>query len=114
MLAPHLGKPVCGLAEALGLSRIESDGYLPAIPFAAQQAACLGVGRLIAHVLNLRRTDNFVQYDVFRGPTLATIERLSRRRGCYCTERSATITRVRELRRSRRNSAARPRDEGSV
>jgi hypothetical protein len=101
MLVPHLGKPVCGLAEAFGLSRLESDGYLPAIPFAAQQAACLGVGRLVAQLLNIQRADNFVQYDIFRGPTLATIDQRSRRTDCYCTERSATISRVRELRRTR-------------
>ncbi len=101
MLEPHLGKPVCGLAEAFGLSGIESNGYLPAIPFAAQQAACLGVGRLIAHLLGVERPDNFVQYDVFRGPMLGTVDKRSRNKDCYCTERQATITRVRELRRAR-------------
>jgi len=101
LLAPHLGKPVCGLADALGLSGLESDGYLPAIPFAAQQAACLGVGRLIAQLLGVERTDNIVQYDVFRGPKLATIEHQGPRAGCYCGERQSTIAHVRELRRAR-------------
>jgi len=106
MLAPHLGKPVCGLAEAFGLSGIDSNGYLPAIPFAAQQAACLGVGRLLAHLLGFERTDNLVQYDVFRGPKFATIERRSRSRDCYCTERHATISQVRALRRNAIHSHA--------
>jgi hypothetical protein len=101
MLAPHLGKPVCGLAASFGLSGLEANGYLPAIPFAAQQAACLGVGRLIAHLLDVNRPDNIAQYDVFRGPRLATIDQHAPRPDCYCTERQATIGRVRELRRSR-------------
>ncbi len=100
MLLPHLGKPVCGLADAFGLSELEANGYLPAIPFAAQQAACLGVGRLLAQLLGVSRIDNFVQYDVFRGPALATIDRHAARPDCYCIERHATITRVRELRRN--------------
>jgi hypothetical protein len=100
MLTPHLGKPVCGLADAFGLSSLQADGYLPAIPFAAQQAACLGVGRLLAHLLGVERRDNIVQYDVFRGPGLATIDSYAHRPDCYCTERHNTIARVREMRRT--------------
>ena len=86
MLAPHLGKPVCGLATAFGLTHFDANGYRPAIPFASQQAAHLGVGRLLAHLLGLDRPYNFVQYDVFRGPALATIEVLPGDPGCYCSE----------------------------
>ncbi len=100
MLLPHLGKPVCGLADAFGLSSLDAGKYLPAIPFAAQQAACLGVGRLLAHLLGVKRADNFVQYDVFRGPDAATIEPRRKRADCYCTERHTNIARVRELRRA--------------
>jgi hypothetical protein len=99
MLLPHLGSPVCGLADAFGLSSLQGAGYLPAIPFAAQQAACLGVGRVLAHLLGVERRANIVQYDVFRGPAFATAERYSHRPDCYCTERHTTIARVRALRR---------------
>jgi hypothetical protein len=43
-LLPHLGKPKCGLANALGLTAATADGYQPSVPFISQQAACLGVG----------------------------------------------------------------------
>jgi hypothetical protein len=91
--------PVCGLANALGLTDVESDGYEPAIPFVAQQAACLGVGRLLAHLLGDTRAVNFVQYDAFRGPEHATIDQRLGIPGCYCTERGETIERVRVMRR---------------
>lgn len=98
MLLPHLGNPVCGLADAFGLSGLQGAGYLPAIPFASQQAACLGVGRVLAHLLGVERRGNIVQYDVFRGPALAMVDRYAHRPDCYCTERHETITRVRALR----------------
>jgi hypothetical protein len=98
LLRPHIGKPICGLAQAIGLTGIDSSGYQPAIPFAAQQAAALGVGRLIAHVLNVPRPDNLVQYDTFRGPLNTTVETRERLPGCYCQERATTIDRVREMR----------------
>ena len=104
LLLPYLGEPVCGLADAFGLSGFESDGYLPAIPFAAQQAACLGIGRLLAHLLDVKRVDNFIQYDVFRGPALATIDHYAHRPDCYCSERHETIVRVREMRRTQLGS----------
>jgi hypothetical protein len=64
----------------------------------AQQAAWLGVGRVLAHLLGVERGDNIVQYEVFRGPALATVDRYTHRPDCYCTERHDTIARVRALR----------------
>jgi ThiF family len=102
ILVQHLGKPVCGLADALGLTTMEANDYRPAIPFASQQAAYLGVGRLLAHLLDFRRDDNFIQYDVLRGPARATIEPRPGDAACYCNERQDTIGQVRDLRRELR------------
>lgn len=96
-LRPHIGKPVCGLADAFGLTTAESEGYRPAIPFAAQQAACLAVGALVARLTGFSRS-NFVQYDTLIGPQAATIEQRLPLDRCYCDERGETIDRVRRLR----------------
>jgi hypothetical protein len=104
LLTPHLGKAVCGLADTFGLTTMEANDYRPAIPFASQQAAYLGVGRLLAHLLDFKREENFVQYDVLRGPALATVEQREADATCYCSERQDTISKVRELRRQPRGS----------
>lgn len=97
-LSPHLGKPVCGLAQAVGLTGLEADGYQPSVPFVSLQAACLGVGRLLADELSVADLPNFAQYDALVGPHSAVLERRRAKEDCYCQERSGTIARVRVLR----------------
>jgi hypothetical protein len=99
MLSPHLGKPVCGLAQAVGLTGLGADGYQPSIPFVSLQAACLAVGRLIASQLNLCPPGNLVQYDGLIGPQAATNEEMRRRPDCVCATRATTIEQVRNKRR---------------
>ena len=100
MLAPHLGKPVCGLAQAVGLTGLGADGYQPAIPFVSLQAACLAVGRLIASQLNLRPPSNLVQYDGLIGPQATTTEEMRQRPDCVCATRATAIEQVRNQRRT--------------
>lgn len=99
-LLPHLGKPKCGLANALGLTATNADGYRPSVPFVSQQAACLGVGRLLAAILKLRTHANLVQHDGLVGPQNATKERRPATTSCYCQTRASTIHRVRTLRQT--------------
>ena len=101
MLTPHLGKPVCGLAQAVGLTGLSADGYQPSIPFVSMQAACLAVGRLVASQLNLRPPGNLVQYDGLIGPQAPVIEEMRQRPDCICATRATTIELVRRKRRTR-------------
>ena len=94
-LESHLGKPVCGLAQAVGLTELEAQGYMPSVPFVSLQAACLSVGRLIAQQVGLTPHANFVQYDGLIGPQAATIEKMRQRPDCYCSGRAKTIEVVR-------------------
>jgi hypothetical protein len=99
-LAPHLGKPVCGLAQAIGLTGLDADSYQPSIPFVSLQAACLAVGRLIASQLHLRPPGNLIQYDGLVGPQAATIEEMRPRMDCGCVTRAAAIEQVRRQRQA--------------
>jgi len=99
MLRPHLGKPMCGLAQAIGLTSLNPDGYMPSVPFVSLQAACLSIGRLIATRHAGAPASNFVQYDGLFGPQAATIELMKRKAGCLCQTRSTTIEQVRDQRR---------------
>lgn len=96
-LRPHLGKPICGLADAARLTGTD-DEYRPSIPFVSQQAACLGVGRLIASAVGLTGLPNFVQYDALIGPQSVTHQRRSARPDCYCQQRRATVRALRAAR----------------
>jgi hypothetical protein len=98
-LASQVGKPICGLASAVGLTGDPNEDYRPSVPFVSQQAACLGVGRLIANLAGIRGLPNVVQYDTMVGPQSMT--RMDRRAspGCYCQTRSLTINIVRSSRR---------------
>lgn len=98
-LLPYLSKPVCGLAQALGLTALGAGGFRPAVPFVSLQAACLAVGRLLSVALGDGERPNFVQYDALIGPKSSTIERRLAAPGCYCQTRSDTIRRVRDTRR---------------
>lgn len=97
-LTPHLGKPMCGLARAVGLTGLDADGYMPSIPFVSLQAACLSVGRLLASQLGLEPRGNFIQYDSLIGPQAASIDNMRVRPDCLCQTRARTIDRVRTAR----------------
>jgi hypothetical protein len=99
-LALHLGKPVCGLAQAIGLTGLGADGYQPSIPFVSLQAACVAVGRLVSSQFGLRPPGNLVQYDGLVGPHATTIEEIHQRPDCVCTTRASGIEQVRRQRRS--------------
>jgi hypothetical protein len=98
LLTPHLGKPVCGLAKAIGLTGLNADGYQPSIPFVSLQAACLAVGRLIARHLDFVPPGNLVQYDGLIGPQATTIGAMRQRPDCVCATRATTIEQVRRRR----------------
>jgi len=94
----HVGKKICGLAEAVGLTDLDAGGFRPSAAFVSLAAGCLVVGRLIATELGLEPAENFVQYDALFGPVAATIERRRATSQCYCVERASTVTRVRAAR----------------
>ena len=98
-LARTLGKPVCGLARALGLTELDAGDYRPSVPFISLQAACLTIGRVLAHKLGLDGLANLVQYDGLYGPQAATLERMTPTPDCYCQTHARTIETVRALRR---------------
>jgi hypothetical protein len=93
-LVPEVGKPVCGLADAARLTGAD-DEYRPSVPFVSQQAACLGIGRLIASAAGLSSLPNFVQYDALIGPQRITRQTRGPRPDCYCQQRRETIRAVR-------------------
>jgi hypothetical protein len=97
-LSKLVGKPVCGLARAVGLTDLDAGDYQPSIPFVSLQAAALAVGRVIAADLDSRA--NLVQYDGLIGPSSATLERMRPVAGCYCQTRATTIELVRARRRA--------------
>jgi len=94
MLESQLGQQVCGLASAVGLSDLPSEHFRPAIPFVAQQAACLGVGRLIARWGGAERLPNLFQYDVLLGPTAICGEHVHPTLGCHCQTRRDIIRKL--------------------
>lgn len=97
LLRPHLGTLVCGLANSLGLVG-DGTGYQPAVPFIAQQAACLAVGRLLAVKLGKTSLPNFVQYDGLIGPRPDCLELRHPAPTCYCQARESIIHQVRTKR----------------
>jgi hypothetical protein len=97
-LAPMLGKPICGLAEAVGLTELDSDDFRPSVPFVSQQAACMVVGRAIASAHGIAHLPNFVQYDALIGSENKTLENRHPAPTCRCQHRRGLIKRVRELR----------------
>lgn len=109
-LAPHVGKKICGLAQAVGLTDIPAEGFQPSAAFVALGAACLVVGRLVAETLWIAPSYNFVQYDALIGAGAMTAEKRHAAQDCYCVQRSTTIERVRERRGSGVNHSCR-RDE---
>jgi hypothetical protein len=98
-LRPLVGTPRCALAQAVGLTDLEAGGYRPSVPFVSQQAACLAVGRLVAHLTGASTTSNQIQLDALLGPGLLHLEEMAARPGCYCQLHQARIQTVRQLRR---------------
>jgi len=97
-LKDHVGTPICGLANALGLTDAHSDGYLPSVPFVSQMAACLAVGRLVAVMLDLDIEVNFFQFDALHSP----LQEGDARRpvpDCYCQKRAPLVQKLRTQRR---------------
>jgi len=94
----QLGKPICGLAQAIGLTDLPSDDYRPSVAFVSQQAACLAVGRLIADRLNVREQATFVQYDALIGPASGTFDHREPLASCYCQQRRDLVTRLQSSR----------------
>lgn len=101
LVEPYVGKAICGLARATGLTSADAAGFMPSVPFISLQAACLSVGRLLAHQLDLHPRANLVQYDGLFGPQAATLEHMVPRANCYCQSRARTIASVRAKRASR-------------
>jgi hypothetical protein len=100
-LEPELGKPICGLVRALGLTALDAEDFMPSGPFISLQAACLSVGRLLAREIGAETHGNFVQYDGLIGPQNASVLRMERNPACYCSTRARTIATVRRLRAER-------------
>lgn len=94
-LRPFVGRPVCGLADALGLTDADSDGYLPSVPFVSQMAACLVVGRLLALSLDTDTDINFFQFDAFHGPVFAEGELRNPDASCFCQTRASVVEKAR-------------------
>ncbi|QWC86565.1 ThiF family adenylyltransferase [Nocardioidaceae bacterium] len=65
ILQSHVGKDICGLGKAFGLTG-ENQGFNPSAAFVAQQAAALVVGSLIRGGVTTEA--NNVQYDALFGP----------------------------------------------
>jgi hypothetical protein len=99
LLHTQLGKPVCGLANALGLTSTDAAGYMPSVPFVSQMAACLGIGRLLALLMGLDTTENFLQFDALHGPHTETEARV-RDPNCICQTHPSVVRKLRELRRA--------------
>lgn len=100
-LEPQVGKPICGLVRALGLTTLEAEGFMPSAPFISLQAACLSAGRLLAGEIGVERNGNFVQYDGLIGPQNASVLGMERNPACYCSTRARTIATVRARRAER-------------
>lgn len=98
LLEPMIGRPVCGLARAIGLVDGDAGGYQPAVPFVAQQAAAHVIGRLLAIRMGMRPAGNFVEYDALIGPRPDAVDERNAGRHCYCQVKARRIQRVRESR----------------
>lgn len=95
LIRPMLGKPICGLADAVGLTKLDAD-FRPSIPFVSQQAACMVVGRAL--VGEPSTLPNFVQYDALIGPAFSTKLDRDSILECYCQSRQEILVQVRRTR----------------
>jgi hypothetical protein len=90
LLQKFLGKPVCGLADALGLTSASADDYRPSVPFVSQMAACLAVGRFLAVRAGLELEANLFQFDSLHGPIAGGVIR-GPEADCFCQERPSIV-----------------------
>ena len=90
-----VGKPMCGVANAVGLTDADADGFMPSIPFVSQFAACMVVGRLLALRLGLSPASNWFQLDALHGPNDKP-EVMKPARDCQCQTRADVIRAVRD------------------
>ena len=90
LLDKFLGQPVCGLADALGLTSASVEDYRPSVPFVSQLAACLAVGRLLAVRAGLEPEANLFQFDALHGP-LSDGEIRGPEPGCFCQQRRSVV-----------------------
>jgi hypothetical protein len=97
LLRDQRGKPVCGLAQALGLTDAPGFGYMPSVSFVSQIAACLGVGRLLAVQLGHAPQANWLQFDALHGPHADGDRRLPDPE-CFCQTRPGVVAQLRALR----------------
>jgi molybdopterin/thiamine biosynthesis adenylyltransferase len=99
-LAPHLGKPVCGLASLLGLIPDNDDDYRPSAVFVAQQAAALIIGALIArHTATIIGDMRDIEYDTLYGPNDDLTSPREPRTDCACQTDTTLINDIRTTRR---------------
>ncbi len=98
LVRPHVGKEICGLASAIGLTDLGSGDFQPSVPFVSLTAAALVVGRLVAQATGVEPAANFVQFDGLAGPRRLTADRRRARPGCECVERAGVIAAVRARR----------------
>jgi hypothetical protein len=101
-LRAQIGRPTCGLASALGLTDADAGGYMPAVPFVSQLAACLAIGRLLVLELNAAPGVNWFQLDALRGPTSAGEQR-NPLPSCRCQTHPEVVTRTLQRRREKRS-----------
>jgi hypothetical protein len=95
VLEEFLGKPVCGLADAIGLTSASVDDYRPSVPFVSQLAACLAVGRLLAIRAGLEPEVNFFQFDALHGPVGNGGEMRGPEPECFCQQRRSIVRQLR-------------------
>jgi molybdopterin/thiamine biosynthesis adenylyltransferase len=99
ILQAQRGTPICGLLRAAGLTALDSEDYMPSVPFVSQQAACLTIGRLLAIDTGIdAQLPNFFQYETLIGPQKATRQNRGADPACMCQQRAATIDAVRRER----------------
>jgi hypothetical protein len=98
VLRAQVGRPVCGLAEAIELSTLAGAGYRPSVSFVSQQAASMVGGRLVSDLLGLRVGGSFVQYDALIGPQARLQEDRRPSADCFCQARMDIVSAVRGAR----------------
>lgn len=99
ILENHVGKDICGLGKAFGLTG-ENNGFNPSAAFVAQQAAALVVGAFLRGGTSTPAVS--VQYDALFGPyDEMTVQRIPRA-SCRCQADAALHGHVRDRRESHR------------
>jgi len=90
-----VGKPMCGVADAAGLTDANADGFMPSIPFVSQIAACMVIGRLLSLSGGSPTEANWFQLDALQGPN-GEPDVMKPSRDCQCQTRPAVVRAVRD------------------